>query len=375
MFHHLTARAHDLTEHLDESIQGKEKLLIESKELFGRFTGDCISSIALGFKGDCIKDKDSKVYELAKKVHAELQAPLTMLKFMLIPSFPKLVKFFNIKVFSDSVHDFFQKYVTDEIKRRESQGITNAIDVVQLLIQAKKGQLHDESDETKVIQKKFTNWDDEELVAAQVFIFFAGGFDTISALMETMSWELAMNPEVQKTLIVEIDEVLKTLDDGKTISYEALNKMKFLEMVVNETLRKWPPAPSAIRECTKDYILNLSDGAEVQIKKGDSVMIPVRSIQHDTRYFKDPSKFDPHRFSEEHKQEIVAGTFIPFGYGPRMCLGSRLALLETKIAFFAILSKYSIEVCEKTPKELKYTMTTALKEPVYVALKPRKKSL
>lgn len=374
MFHHLTSCGQDLTEHLDESVRKNEKLIIESKELFGRFTADCISSTTLGFKGDCIKSKDSKVYELTQSVHTDLQAPLTMLKFMLIPSFPKIVKFFNIKVFRNSIHDFFQKYVTDEIARRESQGITSATDIVQLLIQAKNGQLRDESDVAKVIQKKFTSWDDDELVAAQVFIFFAGGFDTISALMETMSWELAMNPEIQEKLIEEVDEALKTLD-GQTISYEALNNMKFLEMVVNETLRKWPPTPSSIRECNKDYVLNLSDGAEVPIMKGDSLMIPIRAIQHDARFFNDPSKFDPSRFSDENKNKIIPGSFLAFGHGPRMCLGSRFALLETKFAFFAILSKYSIEVCEKTPKELKYTMTTALNKPVYVELKLRKKSM
>lgn len=374
MFHHLTSCVTDLTDHFDEMIQANGKLVIESKEMFGRFTADCISSTTLGFKGDCIKDKNSKVYELAQSVHTDIQAPLSMLKFMLIPSFPKLAKYFQIKVFRDSIHDFFKKYVTDEIARRESEGITTALDVVQLLIQAKNGQLRDESDETKVVHKKYTNWDDDELVAAQVFIFFAGGFDTISAVMETMSWELAKNPEIQKKLIEEIDEVSKSLD-GKTISYEALNQMKFLEMVVNETLRKWPPTPSSIRECNQDYRLTLSNGTEVLIEKGDSLMIPIRAIQHDPKYFENPSKFDPYRFSDENKHKIVPGTFLAFGYGPRMCLGNRLALLETKLAFFALLSKYSIEVCDKTPAELKYTMTTALKDPVFVELKPRKKSL
>lgn len=373
MFHHLTSCAQDLIEHFDETLRENGKIIIEPKEILGRFTADCIASTTLGFKGDCIKDKGSHVYEIAMAVHTDLQAPATMLKFMLIPSFPKLAKFLNIKVFRDSILNFFKKYVTVEIDRRETENITNAIDIIQLLIQAKNGQLRDESDELKEIQKKFTDWKDEELVAAQIFLFFAGGFDTISALMETMTWELAQNPEIQEKLREEIDEVVNTLDE-KTISYEALNKMKYLDMVVNETLRKWPPTPSTIRECNKDYLLEMEDKS-VQIHKGSAIMIPIHAMHHDPKYFENPSKFDPERFNDENKNKIVPGTFIAFGYGPRMCLGNRLAMLETKLAFFSILSKYSIEVCEKTPKELKYTMTTALKEAVHVELKPRKKNL
>lgn len=375
MYHHLTSCAQDLDEFYDETLKKNGRIVIESKDTFGRFTAEAISSTALGFKGNCIKDKNSKVFELAQNIQSDFTSPLGIIKIMLIPNIPFITKLLNVKIFRQSTHDFFKKYVTDEIARRESQRITTGTDVIQLLIQAKNGQLKDESGESKEIQKRFTDWSDDELVAAQVFIFFVGGFETTSSLMQMISWELAMNQDIQKKVIAEIDEVVKTLD-GKPVTYEALNKMKYLDNVVYEGLRKWPPLPAGMRECNKDYTMNLKNGTIVEIKKGDMINIPYRMMQHDSKLFENPSKFDPERFSDENKHKIIPGSFLSFGYGPRVCLGQRLALLETKLVFFTTLSKYTIECCEKTPQTIEFTFSpTAFKKPVFVELKPRKNVL
>ena len=376
MFHHLTSCAQDLTDYFDEEIKAKGRLVIEAKDIFSRFTAESISITSLGFKGNCIKDKNSEVYKIAKDIQDDFSSGWGAFKMSIIPNMPALAKFLGIKIFRQSTHDFFKKYVIDEIKRREAQGITKANDVIQLLIQAKNGQLNAESgnSETKVA-KKFIDWNDEELIAAQIFIFFAGGFETTSTLMQMCSWELAMNQNVQKELIQEVDEVLATLN-GQPVSYEALNKMKFLDMVVNEALRKWPPLPFGIRECNKDYVLHTSDGQPIELIKGDKIGIPFRFIQRDPKYFEDPLKFDPTRFSDENKHKINPSTLLSFGSGPRICLGSRLAILETKLAFFTILSRFTIEVCEKTPKQFTYTASpVSFKEDLYVELKPRKQKM
>lgn len=373
MFHHLSDCAQNLTEKFEETFKTEGRIIIESKNIFGRFTADSISSTALGFKGNCIKEENSKVFELAQNIQDDFSGTSGLLKMMLVQMFPTLAKLLGIKIFRQSTHDFFKKYVNDEIVRRESQGITSAKDVIQMLIQAKNGQLkHDEDPEYKV-ERQFTNWNDDELIAAQIFVFFAGGFETTSSLMQMCSWELAMNQDIQTELMREVDEVLKTLE-GKTITYEALNNMKLLDMVVNETLRKWPPLPFGGRDCNGDYKLNTKDGKVFILRKGDQIFIPFRSIQHDPKYFENPSKFDPYRFSDENKNKIVPGSFLAFGYGQRLCLGARLALLEAKLVFFTILSKYSIKVCEKTPKEVNYgTSPVSYKEKVFVELKTRTK--
>lgn len=105
--------------------------------------------------------------------------------------------------------------------------------------------------------------------------------------------------------------------DGKDLTYEALTRMKYLDMIVSETLRCWTPVNSTERCCTKPCVLENSDGTKVQINKGDGIWIAIIPIHMDEKYFPDPETFDPERFNDQNKTTIKPGTFIPFGSGPR----------------------------------------------------------
>lgn len=91
------------------------------------------------------------------------------------------------------------------------------------------------------------------------------------------------------------------------------SKSKFLE-----TLRKYPPITFLNRQCVKDYKL---PDMEVQISKGTAVVISVLGLHHDPEYFPDPDVFDPERFSEGKKSLIKSFSYLPFGDGPRACIG------------------------------------------------------
>lgn len=355
-------------EHFDETLATKGRIVIDSKNIFSRFTAEAISTTALGIKGNCIKHEKSKVFEIAQHIQEDLFQGKGIMRQLLITDYPRFSKFFNIKIFRKTTLDFFKTFVSDEMNRRKSEKITAGKDVMHLLIEAKNDQLKNEATKTDL---NAIDWEDEELLTAQVFLFFAGGFQTTASLMQMCSWELAMCQDVQKELIQEVDEMVESLN-GKPVSYEDLSKMKFLDMFVNEGLRKWPPFSMTNRQCNKDYELMTDDGKSIQIKKGDDIFIPLRLIHHNPKYFENPSKFDPRRFSDENRANIVPGSFIAFGLGPRFCLGSRLVMLETKLVFFTILAKYSIEVCDKTPKEVNFSQSLmAYKEDVFVELKPR----
>jgi cytochrome P450 family 9 len=136
----------------------------------------------------------------------------------------------------------------------------------------------------------------------------------------------------------------------------------------------WPPAILTTRECNRDYKMDLNDGRIVDIKANDVFMLPIYSLHHDERYFPNPEKFDPYRFGDDRKDEIIAGSYIPFGYGPRACIGSRFALMEVKLLIFNILSKFTFEVCEKTPEKLEMMPSFTqimFKEKIFVELKAR----
>lgn len=120
-----------------------------------------------------------------------------------------------------------------------------------------------------------------------------------------------------------------------------------------EILRKRTSFRAFPRVCTKDYTIKDDEtGKSFITKKETSVFVPFGVIQMNPKYFPDPEKFDPYRLSEENKQKIVSGSFVPFGIGPRMCIGSRYALLEAKLLTFYILSKFAFVKTAKTPRVL-----------------------
>jgi cytochrome P450 len=85
-----------------------------------------------------------------------------------------------------------------------------------------------------------------------------------------------------------------------------------------ETLRKYPPVPLLTRECTKKYTI---PGTNVTVEEGMSVVIPVVGIHKDPKYYPDPERFDPSRFSDEVKRKRHHFAYLPFGEGPRICIG------------------------------------------------------
>lgn len=93
--------------------------------------------------------------------------------------------------------------------------------------------------------------------------------------------------------------------------------------MIVETLRKWPPAFQTDRMCVKKYVIPPSEKEEefVVLEKGSSIVIPIVAIHYDPKYFPEPEKFDPERFSEENKGLLVSGSYMPFGVGPRNCIG------------------------------------------------------
>jgi cytochrome P450 family 9 len=129
--------------------------------------------------------------------------------------------------------------------------------------------------------------------------------------MAFMAYELIANPDAQKKLQAEIDEVNDQLE-GKMVNYDVIQNMKYMDQVVCETLRKWPAAPLIDRLCVKDYEIEYDD-KKFTIENGKNFYIPIYAIHHDERYFKNPEKFDPERFSDENKANIDPDTYLPFG--------------------------------------------------------------
>jgi cytochrome P450 family 9 len=266
-------------------------VIMETHSSMARVTADGIARTALGFQSDSTRDENCEVFEMAKNIDESFGSSIRGLIFF---TFPKLFKFLGLQLFSTKVQKWFQKNVLYEMARRERLNIQKA-DAIHQLLQAKK-------DKGK--------WTDNDYVAQGVTMFL-GGFATTTSLLDGIFFELVKNPEVQRKLIEEVDEMVASLN-GEHISYDQLNQMKYLEMVVNEGLRMWPPARTAQRYCGKDYKFTC-DGENYEIKEGTRLLLYFGSFLKDPKYFPDPMNFDPYRFSEENRKNIQPGTFTPFG--------------------------------------------------------------
>lgn len=347
MFQTMVDCTNGLQEMLKESATINDPINI--KDVLSRFTTDVIGSVAFGLEINSMKNPDSDFLKYGKAIfHATLWRRII---FFVLTVFPRwLTKSVGVKVFSRDVESFYINLVKDTVRYRETNNIYRK-DFMHLLIQLKNiGRVTDDADGLSA-QQSINNAQGLTIneMAAQAFVFFIAGFETSATTMTFALLELSQNNDVQDKVREEINRVLQKHDNK--ITYEAIMEMEYLEKVVSETLRKHPPVSLLPRVCNKDYKIENSD---LVIKSGLRITIPVISIHMDPEYYPNPDKFDPERFSEENKAKRPAFTFMPFGEGPRTCIGLRFGKLQTKVGLCSVLKNYKLTLNEKTESPIKY---------------------
>ncbi|CAG9828100.1 unnamed protein product [Diabrotica balteata] len=330
--------------------KGQDVFDVSIKDVTTRFANDVVASTAFGIRTDSLEEQNNEFYLMGRDM-TDFTSLRKGLKFFGFFIMPKILQFFNVQLFDGPSRNFFIDLIDKNLKLREDQNIVRP-DMLQLLIEAKKSIHQNEklNANHSASTKEITNIE----ITAHALIFFFAGFDSVSSLMCFMSYELALNPDIQARLRKEIDDGFKKCNGRMT--YETLMGMKYLDMVISESLRKWPNFQATDRECNKRYIIQPEGPNEkpIVIEKGDLVSLPIAPMHYDPKYFPDPERFDPERFSDENKDNIEPYTYLPFGLGPRNCIGSRFAILETKTLFAHLLHSFQIVPNEKTkiPVEL-----------------------
>lgn len=142
--------------------------------------------------------------------------------------------------------------------------------------------------------------------------------------------------------------------NGGKVTYDALmnsSEMPYLNQVINETIRMYPILPLLDRVCTNPNGYALEPFSDFKIPFGMPVHIPVYSLHRNEKYFPDPLKFDPERFSN-CEDSITPFTYLSFGAGARHCIGARFALMQAKTGMVKILKDFRLELTENTPKKI-----------------------
>ncbi|KAI2474282.1 hypothetical protein C4B38_000349, partial [Diabrotica virgifera virgifera] len=188
---------------------------------------------------------------------------------------------------------------------------------------------------------------DRELLISNAIFLLVAGPETTSSIISFALYELALQPDIQERLRNEIKD---NCEIYKGFTYEGIQKNKYLDMVVNETLRKYGVLPFIDREPITDYRL---EGTDLVIEKGTPVYIPLFALMRDAKYFPDPELFDPERFADTNFNSDGL-IFFPFGEGPRACIGKRLAHLAIAACLSHVLLKFSIGKCETTPDPVEF---------------------
>lgn len=207
-----------------------------------------------------------------------------------------------------------QRFIDDRRKSGEDKG-----DLLSMLLLAR-----DEDDGGMMTDRQVR---DEAMT-----VFGAGHETTATALMWTW-YLLSQHPEVEARLLEELETVLG--DRAATLS--DLPRLIYTEMVIRESMRLYPPAWSLTRQ-TIDSV----DIGGYPIDKGRVVVLNIYGMHRDARYFPDPDRFDPERFRPENEKNIPKYAYLPFGGGPRVCIGNAFAMMEAKLIVATIARQFRL---------------------------------
>jgi cytochrome P450 len=202
---------------------------------------------------------------------------------------------------------------------------------------------------------------DEQLRDEVMTIFLAGHETTANAL--TWTWYLlSQNPEAEAKLHEEVDRVLA----GRLPEFEDVAQLKYTEMVLSESMRLFPPAWALGRLAMESFEI----GGYVVPKK--SLVLMSQYVMHrDPRYFADPFRFDPERWTPEARESRPQFSYFPFGGGPRRCIGEGFAWMEGILLIAAIAQQWQMRLVPNHPVALKPVITLRPKHGMKMTLTRR----
>ncbi|KAL1116771.1 hypothetical protein AAG570_005243, partial [Ranatra chinensis] len=304
----------------DRDVDIRQALALYSTDVIG----SCVFGIDLGHN----PDPDSEFRRMSRDLFG--LSTKQMIKLLIITNLPRLAKKLKLSFANQKSVEYFSAIVRKAFEDHEKDpGLAEGRkDFLHLLSELKrKGVVQvaskelDEEDEYLKMDggsapaDKFELTDD--LLFAQAFQFLTAGLEGTSLAAMYLVHELASNQDVQDKLRAEIEEVSQEYNGQ--ITYDAIRKMTYLNMCLSEAARKYPTAMMLFRICQKDYKAEELGGAVIEA--GTQVIVPVWALHYDPNYFPQPEVFRPERFAEDEEAARPKCVYLPFGDGPRMCIG------------------------------------------------------
>lgn len=202
---------------------------------------------------------------------------------------------------------------------------------------------------------------DNKQLRDDLMTMLIAGHETTAAVLTWSLFELAKNPDCMKAAQEEIDRVV----GDRTPTYEDIKEMKYLRLVVAESLRMYPEPPLLIRRCRTEDQLPAGGGREATVIRGMDLFLSIYNLHRDERFWPNPDQFDPLRFTRKYTNpdipdwdgfdpakwegklypnEVASDfAFLPFGGGARKCVGDEFATLEATVTLAMVLRRFNFD--------------------------------
>ncbi|XP_034652025.1 cytochrome P450 6a8 isoform X2 [Drosophila subobscura] len=318
----------------------KKNASLEIRDLVSRFTVDVIGTCAFGIKCNSLRDENAEFLMMGKRSFVDKRHGSLLLAFM--QSYPKLARRLRMVRTAAHIQEFYKRIVYETVAVREKENIKRN-DFMDLLIEMKNQKVQLENGEV-------VDGLSIEEILAQAFVFFIAGFETSSSTMGYALYELARNPHIQDKVRAELEEVMEKHDQKFT--YESTKDLKYLNQVIFETLRLYTIVPHLERKANKRFVV--PDHPNFVIEAGQSVIIPSSAKHFDPNYYPEPYEFQPERFSPEETAKRPSVTWLPFGDGPRNCIGLRFGKMQALIGLALLIRNFRFSTCPETADPLVY---------------------
>ncbi|XP_061379435.1 cytochrome P450 6k1-like [Danaus plexippus] len=343
---------------LVQRIQNDGYTVLHLKDLMVDYATDVIGTFAFGVESNATLTGEGPLRDITRDfIKLTLYRGLSMFSIFF---WPEVTDIFRLKFFPRSSTKYFCEVVDRIMTHRKKENIRRN-DLIDCLIKIER-----ESEENN---EKLPNG----LIVAQAAVLLLGGFDTSAMTLTYAIYEIAHCPDIQEKLYRELLEA-KERYGNEDFDMQTLGEMTYLNCVIQEALRKYAAMTWLDRIAQSDYKIDDT----LTIQGGTPVYINILGMHYDPEYFPDPYTFNPDRFLPENNTNIKPYTFMPFGEGPRSCIGKRFGYMTMRTALAALFLNYEIFPLPNTPTPAQtkidpYSMVYTPGEKLRVEFVPRNK--
>ena len=329
-----------ISEYTSEYINNnwKDGLVLNIHKEMTKLTLAMISKILFGANTLALSDIDNISNSITIIIEYINKLRIPFLRFIEIIPLPSTIKY--KRALSE-----LDKLIYDKIneKRQKAEQNRDDLDMLSILIESSYNK-ETNNKENAIYENsgKVVRMDNRQLRDEVMTVFLAGHETTANALTWTI-YLLALHPEIESKIVDEIISLTGSNDvENKLITFDDASKLKYTEMVLMESMRLYPPSWAIGRQAIEDY--NLDN--KCVIPSGSVLIMSQYLVHHDSRYFPEPHKFYPERWTSEFRASIPRFSYFPFGGGSRSCIGEPLAWVEAIIILTTIIKKWKISLEE-----------------------------